>query len=82
MAVDALISMSKSLNAIMEELSAIRNILEGEQRAKLTEARRAIRSKAGVLTESAATETSKEENLSKKDALGNIRDILDGKYIG
>jgi hypothetical protein len=78
---DALLSLSKSMSRIADELQKIREVVTYDHRKKVSEARKARFVKPGMVTESKESVNTKDKNLSNKTQLENIHDILSGKYI-
>ena len=82
MLLDSFVNMTKSMNRIADELKAIREVVTSEHRQKVSEARRARVQRTGVLVENMDKKAdSRDDVLSKKTAMENIHDIIEGAYI-
>jgi hypothetical protein len=81
MILDALLSLSKSMSRIADELQKIREVVTYDHKKKISEVRKARFSKPGMVTESISSVDKRDDNLSKNTAIENIHDIISGKYI-
>ena len=81
MILDALLSLSKSMSRIADELQKIREVVTYDHKKKISEARKVRTLKSGMVTESMASSGQRDKNLSEKSAIDNIHDIISGKYI-
>ena len=81
MILDALVSVSKSMNRIADELKAIREVVTFDHRQKLMETRRSRFQNREILTEGKSAKSNKDERILGKTPLENIRDIREGRCI-
>lgn len=81
--VDALISMSKSIGKIANDIGEIKNIMSFNHRNQLRESRRSKQVGETIITEARPVAKSNNGNRgsSKETMLGEIRAIRGGKYI-
>lgn len=79
--VSILDSLSNSMAKIADELQKVREVVTYDHRKKISEERKARLSKNGMVTESTEYPVKNESVISQKDAVENIHDILNGKYI-
>ena len=75
-------TIAKTLSEIAATLSGMKAEIAAMRREKLAESRHVPQRGPAVLSESASPEAHHACGLDKNTPLGNVRDIMEGKYLG